>query len=583
MNRLFDQRRYLIPFRSTLLPQIFTDTLVIGAGVAGLRAGMAAAEHGEAIVLSKGDLKSTNTAWAQGGIAAVMSDRDSTESHVQDTLIAGAGLCDEAAVRAIIEHGPRSMRQLLSWGMRLDTNAEGEIAVGREGGHSERRIVHTDGDATGRELQRCLAQQARRTPGVRIFEQCFALDLITPGNEPGSPVMGAITYHPKHGLQMIWAKATILASGGAGVLYRETTNPAQATADGLAMAYRAGATVSDMSFVQFHPTTLYLPGAARWLITEAVRGEGAHLLDSSHYRFMLDVHPLAELAPRDVVSRAIVRQIAKQASGAGGSHVWLDCRRIDGFRERFPGIAALLARFDLDPSRDLIPVHPAAHYMVGGVRTDLMGRTDVPGLYAAGEAASVGLHGANRLASNSLLEGLVMGEIAGHASAEMKASGTRAEGVTRPANWSVPARPAPVPVISDIRPSEQGELDLADVRSSLRSAMWKNVGIERSGSKLGDVCDMLDFWARYTLDKIFDEPSGWEVQNLLLVGALVAQSALAREESRGCHTRLDATESLDRFAAHDCWKRGREGPEWISLSARAEAAARMGAERVTSS
>ncbi|MBY0113689.1 MAG: L-aspartate oxidase [Phycisphaerales bacterium] len=564
MDRLFDQRRYLIPFRSTLLPQIFTDTLVIGAGVAGLRAAVAASEHGDVIVLSKGDLKSTNTAWAQGGIAAVLTTDDSTESHVQDTLVAGAGLCDHDAVRAIVEHGPRSLRQLMSWGMRLDTNAEGELAVGREGGHSASRIVHTDGDATGRELQRCLVEKVRNTTGVRLFENCFALDLITPGNEPGSPVMGAITYHPKHGLQMIWAKATILASGGAGVLFRETTNPAQATADGLAMAYRAGATVSDMAFLQFHPTTLYLPGAARWLITEAVRGEGAYLLDSSHYRFMLDVHPLAELAPRDVVSRAIVRQIAKQASAAGGGHVWLDCRHIKGFQQRFPGICALLKKFDLDPAEDLIPVHPAAHYMIGGVHTDLAGRSDVPGLYVVGEAASTGLHGANRLASNSLLEGLVMGEIAGHTCAEMKASsGTQ---TTRPSGWTTPARPAPVSVISDIRPSDQGELDLDDVRSSLRSAMWKNVGIERSGAKLRDVGDMLDFWARYTLDKIFDEPAGWEVQNMLLVGALVARSAAWRDESRGCHTRTDTTEAKPDYEVHDCWRRGRDNPDTVPVN-----------------
>jgi L-aspartate oxidase len=554
MEHIFDQRRYLIPFRSTLLPQIFTDSLVIGAGVAGLRAAIAASEHGDVIVLSKGDLKGTNTAWAQGGIAAALSKDDSAESHVRDTLVAGAGLCDEDAVREIIENGPARMRELMGWDMRLDKNAEGELAVGREGGHSASRILHTDGDATGRELQRCLTEKARKTAGIRIFENCFALDLITPGLEPGSPVMGAITHHPRHGLQMIWAKATILASGGAGMLFRETTNPPQATADGLAMAYRAGATLADMAFVQFHPTTLYLPGAARALITEAVRGEGAHLLDSSHHRFMLDVHPLAELAPRDVVSRAIVRQIAKQASGAGGGHVWLDCRHISGFGERFPGMAALLKKFDLDPAEDLIPVHPAAHYMVGGVRTDLCGRSDVSGLYAIGEAACLGLHGANRLASNSLLEGLVMGEIAGKTCAETKTGNGQQP---KPAGWILPARPAPVSVISDIRPSEHGELDLSDVRSSLRSAMWKNVGIERSGSKLGDVCDMLDFWARYTLDKIFDDPAGWEVQNLLLVGALVAQSAAWREESRGCHTRTDFPEPSPRFEVHDGRRRGR--------------------------
>lgn len=561
MERIFDQRRYLIPFRSTLLPQIFTDTLVIGAGVGGLRAAVAAAEHGEVIVLSKGDLKSTNTAWAQGGIAAVLSKDDSTESHVQDTLTAGAGLCEEDAVREIIESGPARLRELMGWGMRLDKNSEGELAVGREGGHSASRIVHTDGDATGRELQRCLIEKIRKTHGVRVFENCFVLDLITPGNEPGSPVMGAITHHPKHGLQVIWAKATILASGGAGALFRETTNPPQATADGLAMAYRAGATVADMAFVQFHPTTLYLPGAARWLITEAVRGEGAYLLDSSEHRFMTNVHPLAELAPRDVVSRAIVRQIAKQASGAGGSHVWLDCRHIKGFHERFPGMTALLKKFDLDPAEDLIPVHPAAHYMVGGVRTDLSARTDVPGLYVVGESASIGLHGGNRLASNSLLEGLVMGEIAGRVCIEMKQSNGSH---TRPAGWPI-ARPAPVPIVSDIRPSDQGELDLDDVRSSLRSAMWKNVGIERSGGKLHDVCDMLDFWARYTLDKIFDEPAGWEVQNMLLVGSLVAQSAAWRQESRGCHTRIDFPELSDALAVHDCRRRGQATTEEVPL------------------
>jgi len=400
--------------------------------------------------------------------------------------------------------------------------------------------VHANGDATGAELQRVLNERTRKIAGIRIFEKCFALDIITPSDEPGSPAMGAITHHPKYGLQMIWAKATILASGGAGVLYRETTNPALATADGLSMAYRAGATLADMAFVQFHPTTLYLAGASRSLITEAIRGAGAHLLDAAGHRFMLDVHPMAELAPRDVVSQAIVRQIAKQ----GGQHVWLDCRGVKGFEERFPGIAALLKRFELVPGTDLIPVHPAMHYMVGGVKTDAMGRTDVPGLYAAGEVASSGLHGANRLASNSLLEGLVIGEVAGRISVEVR--GRSVSG--------------PVPVISDIRPSERGELDLTDVRSSLRSAMWRNVGLERTGVKLSGVIEMIDFWARYTLDKIFDDPDGWETQNMLLAAALVAKSAAWRDESRGCHLRLDFSGVDERFRVHDLWRRGRVGP-----------------------
>ncbi|GJQ29883.1 MAG: L-aspartate oxidase [Phycisphaerae bacterium] len=561
MEGLFDQRRYLIPFRSGLLPQIFTDTLVLGAGVAGLRAGLAAAEHGEVIVLAKGDLRSTNTAWAQGGIAAVLDEADSTASHVADTLAAGAGVCDGPAVRLIVEQAGVRVRELLAWGMRADRDAAGGLSMGREGGHSASRILHANGDETGRELQRTLEAKYRATPGTRLFEQCFALDLITPSREPGSPVLGAITHHPKHGLQMIWARATILASGGAGVLFRETTNPPQATADGLAMAYRAGATLADMAYVQFHPTTLYLAGASRALITEALRGAGAVLLDGAGRRFMPEAHPQGDLAPRDVVSREIVRQIARQ----GGSHVWLDCRGVAEFDVRFPGIARVLRRFDLRGDRDLIPVHPAAHYMVGGVRTDLHGRTDVPGLYAVGEVACTGLHGANRLASNSLLEGLVMGAIAGHDAGAL--GGETPNGVHANGHpWSRPAvRPSPTPIVSDIRPSERGELDLADVRSSLRSAMWKNVGIERNGQRLSSVVEMIDFWGRYTLDKIFDDVSGWETQNMLLAAGLVARAAMWREESRGCHARADFPEPRDEFRVHDLWRRGQHGPRTVSV------------------
>lgn len=553
MEGLFDERRYLIPFRSSLLPQIFTDTLVIGGGAGGLRAAIAAAEHGDCIVLAKGDLKNTNTAWAQGGIAAVTAVTDTAASHVADTLAAGAGLCDHDAVEHVVIEGQRRVEELLAWGMGADRGPDGRLMLGREGGHSADRIIHALGDSTGQELQRCLLDKARGVGGVRLFERCFALDLITPTGEPGSPVMGAITHHPKYGLQMIWAKATILASGGGGVLFRETTNPSLATADGVSMAYRAGASVADMAFVQFHPTTLYLAGASRSLISEAVRGAGAHLLDASGHRFMTDVHPQAELAPRDIVSHAIVRAIAKQ----GGQHVWLDCRHIADFDRRFPSIAALLRRFELDPAGDLIPVHPAAHYMVGGVRTDLHGRTDVPGLYAAGEVACTGLHGANRLASNSLLEALVLGEACGRVCAEMKSTGGNGG---RPAGWGGSARPAPVPIVSDIRPSERGELDLIDVRTSLRSAMWRNVGIERTGAKLGGMIDMIDFWAKYTLDKIFDDPAGWETQNLLLAAALTARSALWREESRGCHYRSDAPQQRDAFAVHDRWRRTEARP-----------------------
>ncbi len=554
MEGLFDQRRYLIPFRSSLLPQIFTDTLVIGTGVAGLRAAIGAAEFGEVIVLTKSEATESNTAWAQGGIAGVTDEAvgDTVDSHIQDTLTAGAGLCDEAIVRLVIEGAAPAVSELRRWGMAFDQiEGGGGPALGREGGHSAARVLHSMGDATGAELARCLIARARATPGLRLFERCFALDLLTPHADPGSPVLGAITHHPRYGLQVIWAQVTILASGGAGVVYRETSNPRVATADGVAMAYRAGATLADMAFMQFHPTTLYLPGAARSLITEAVRGEGAHLLDASGRRFMPEVHPLAELAPRDIVSHAIVRQIAKQ----GGQNVWLDARHLHDFARRFPGIAALLRRFEIDPAVDLIPVHPAAHYMIGGVRADAQCRTNVPGLLAVGETSCTGLHGANRLASNSLLEGLVMGAIAGRSAGRNGRTG------------AAPARRGPVPIVSDIRPSDHGEIDLADVRSSLRSAMWRNVGVERTLAKLADAMDMFDFWGRYTLDKIFDDPTGWETQNMLLAGALMARSAAWRAESRGCHSRTDYPGALDEFRVHDCWRRGSGAPETIPLAA----------------
>lgn len=549
MEGLFDARRYLIPFRSSLLPHVFTDVLVIGAGVAGLRAALSAGERADVIILAKAGVMDSNTAEAQGGIACVIASGDSVRSHIDDTLAAGAGLCDEPVVARVIGGGSEAIRELLDWGMEVDRDAGGSLMLGREGGHEANRIIHSHGDATGRSLASCLMARVKSCEAVRIFESCFAIDLITPSDEPRAPVMGAITFHTRYGLQVIWAKATIVAAGGAGMLYRETSNPRVATGDGPAMAYRAGASLRDLAFMQFHPTTLYVPGAARWLITEAVRGEGATVLDDSGYRFMPDVHPQAELAPRDVVTQAIMRRISSQ----GGRHVWLDARSIPHFAARFPGIAALLARFNLDASRDLIPVHPAAHYAIGGVRTDDAGRSDVPGLFAVGEAACSGVHGANRLASNSLLEGLVLGRIVGHAAAEYAAG--EMEG-----GWHVRPRPAPIPIVSDIRPSDQGELDLHDVQSSLRFAMWRNVGIIRNAARLTDAQHMFSFWAKYTLDKIFDDPEGWEIQNMLLVGRLMARSAAWREESRGCHIREDFPEAKDALRVHDDWRRGEAGP-----------------------
>jgi len=570
MHPVYTDRRYLIPFRATLLPQIFTDVLVIGGGVAGLRAALAVTEanpDADVIVAAKGKLDQSNTFWAQGGIAAVLSESDSVADHVRDTLVAGAELCDEPIVQQVVEQGGERVRELMDWGMRFDrgtgddgndgndaepTASDPPPALGREGGHSHHRILHTDGDATGRALGQCLGQRVFDDPRIRFFQECFVLDLITADNaasDGGDQVLGAITHHPKYGLQVVWASATILASGGAGEVYRESTNPRIATGDGLAMAYRAGAELQDLAFYQFHPTTLYVAGASRSLITEAVRGEGATLLDRTGHRFMPDYDERAELAPRDIVSRSILAQMAK----TGHTHVYLDVRHLgkQRFVERFPGIAKLLEKFDLDPAADPIPVHPSAHYMIGGVKTDDRGRTSLPGLYAAGEVSCSGLNGANRLASNSLLEGLVLGKMAGEAALEMvKGNGRR------------PAR-----IVSDIRPSDRSELDLADVRSSLRSVMWRHVGIEREGDHLREVGEMFLFWARYTMDKIFDDRKGWEVQNLLTVGALITRAAAWREETRGTHTRTDFPETSDEFCVHDIWRKGQLVPRTIPVVA----------------
>lgn len=522
MTTLFETRRYLIPFRTGLLPQIFCDTLILGSGVAGLRAGIEAAGSGEVIVCTKDEISTTNTSWAQGGIAAVLPDlpdsvNDTIDAHIADTLTAGAGMCDPEAVKLVCTQGPPLVNQLIDWGASFDKDSNNHLSAGREGGHHANRIYHAGGDATGKEIQRALTTTASSHSSIRLFDHCFAIDLLTPSNEPGAPVLGAITWHPKHGLQVIWARTTILACGGAGQVYRETSNPSIATGDGIAMAYRAGASLQDMEFVQFHPTTLYIPGAPRSLISEAVRGEGAHLLDDSGNRFMPAIHPLAELAPRDVVSRAISQQLAVQ----GGNHVWLDCRHIPNFKTRFPSIWTTLNSFGINPATDTIPVHPAAHYQIGGIRTDLTTATDVPNLYAIGETSCTGLHGANRLASNSLLEGLVMGAIAG------KQAANRARGVNSPTT--------PANVISSIQPSTHAELDLTDVRSSLRSTMWYNAGISRTRTKLADACDMFDLWGRYTLDKVFETPDGWEVQNLLFTARLIARASLNRPTSVGTH------------------------------------------------
>jgi L-aspartate oxidase len=543
------QRRYLVPFKASRLAQQVADVLVIGGGVAGLRAAIAAAENGsDVLVLTKDTIDQSNTWYAQGGIAAVLQPTDSIESHVQDTLICGAGLCDEKAVRVVIEEGPKRVLELLSWGAHFDKQAGNayDLSYGLEGGHSFARIVHAYGDATGKELAQTLIRTVRERETIRVSEMSFVIDLLTDEGQ----CVGALALIQGQ-LQIIWAKRTIIASGGAGQLFRESTNPKIATADGHAMAYRAGAALQDMEMVQFHPTTLYVAGASRALITEAVRGEGAYLVDRNGYRFMKDYHPSGELAPRDVVSRAIVQQIRK----TNFTHVYLDVRHLpsEPFRERFPQLAQLLGQFDIDPAKSLIPIQPATHYMIGGVDCDLDGRTSLQGLYAVGEAGCSGLHGANRLASNSLLEGLAFGARAGADAAKW----VRENEVKFPHHLE-----------HRIPPSTRTELDLTDVKSSLRSIMWRNCAIERSGDHLGETRDIIDFWSRYVMDKIFlptdvdgSAMAGWELQNMLTACYLITTAAYTRTESRGAHYRLDAPDRDDaHWRVHLLWKRPVETP-----------------------
>jgi len=553
------QRRYLIPFNAARLPQQFTDVLVIGGGVAGLRAAIAAADAGaEVLLLTKDTVAESNTWYAQGGIAAVLQPMDSYESHIHDTEVGGAGMCDEKAVRIVIEEGPTRVLELLEWGANFDKKPGNphDLAFTLEGGHSFARIIHAYGDATGRELAQTLIRTVRSRENIRISETSFAIDLITDDADSqnpasnGSRCVGAIALIDEQ-VQMIWAKRTILASGGAGQLYRESTNPSIATADGHAMAYRAGATLQDMEMVQFHPTTLYVAGASRALITEAVRGEGGYLVDRNGYRFMGDYHPAKELAPRDVVSRAIVEQIRKTHY----THVYLDARHLPAteFLERFPQLAKLLEQFEIDPAKDLIPIHPAAHYMIGGVDADEYGRSSLAGLYAVGEAGCSGLHGANRLGSNSLLEGLAFGARAGADAAR----GAKENNVRFPLRLE-----------HKIPPSTKTELDITDVKSSLRSVMWRNVGIERDGPRLEETREIIAFWARYVMDKIFivnnlgpAAVAGWEVQNMLTVAALITNAAMSRTESRGCHYRLDYPRTDNtHWRLHLLWKRPIETP-----------------------
>ncbi|WP_437187635.1 L-aspartate oxidase [Planctomicrobium sp. SH668] len=526
------RRRYLTRFNPKRIPHVFTDVLVIGTGIAGIKAALEIDPRLRVVIITKDQVSLSNSAWAQGGIAGVLDPADNIENHAEDTMTAGAGLCDEQIVRKVVEAAPGLIRELAALGARFDQK-DGHIALTTEGGHSHARVAHALGDATGKEIMRAMIDTVRGASWTEIWEKTFTIDLLT---DEQQSCRGALVWNAHHGRTFVWAKQTILATGGAGRLYRETTNPIIATADGHAIAYRAGAELRDMEMMQFHPTVLYIAGSSRHLISEAARGEGGRLVDVTGYEFMQDYDPRKELAPRDIVSRAITDQMEKTRH----SCVYLDLTHLDPshVRERFPHINKVCNEFGLDLTRDRIPVRPGAHYMIGGLKVDEIGQTTLPGLWAAGEVTSTGLHGANRLASNSLLEGLYFGATAGKGASE--------------AALQIPDRFVVPNVQSEWQAflPEKDDLNLTDLQNSLSSIMWRNVGIRRDEAGLADAATQVDFWDRFVSKREFDSVTGWELQNMLLVAKLIIDSARARTESRGVHFRSDFPEVNPAMASH---------------------------------
>jgi L-aspartate oxidase len=505
------------------------DFIIVGGGIAGLRAAVGLAAHGRVVVFTKADVTESNTGYAQGGIAAAVGDDDSPELHAADTIRAGDGLCDEAAVRVLVGEGPRGVRELIEWGARFDRGPDGRLALGREAAHSVRRVLHA-GDATGREIGRVLWERVSSLPSVSIISHARVTDLLVEDDE-----VRGVRYEDADGAEhQLRAQATLLATGGAGQVFRETTNPAVATGDGVALAYHAGARVADLEFVQFHPTALNLPGAPRFLISEALRGEGARLVNADGEPFMTRLDPAGDLAPRDVVARGIAREMERT-----GASVFLTLAHLDAeyVRRRFPTIAAMCASLGLDVATDRLPVGPAAHYMMGGIDTDEWARTSRPGLFAAGEVACTGVHGANRLASNSLLEGLVFGARAAiamtrpHQAAPLNADRVMADG-----SWLMAMADRDVP--SALTISHQ-PLAIEEIRD----LMWRSVGLFRSGASLADACARLEAASRVPV-------ADRALRHLLTVAHLIARAALRREESRGAHYRSDFPQRDDRK-----WKR----------------------------
>jgi len=503
-----------------------TDFIVVGSGIAGLRAALELSQAGRVTILTKDKIEESSTEYAQGGVAVVLSDDDEIRLHFEDTMEAGAGLCDADAVRVLVEDGPRSVQELIEWGCQFDRIGT-QLEFGQEAAHSRRRIVHARGDSTGREIVRTLLTQLVLRPNVQFVQHALALKIIlVDGRCVGVQYVDTMTQTAIP----LYARAVILATGGAGQLYAHTTNPDVATGDGMAMAYLAGAVLCDMEFVQFHPTALAVPTAPRFLLTEAMRGEGGLLRNVHGERFMSKYHEKAELAPRDIVTRALITEMRETDS----AYVCVDMTHLGSnfLRKRFPRVYETCLEYGIDMAKDLIPVSPAAHYFMGGVRTDLDGWTGIEDLYAAGEVACVGVHGANRLASNSLLEGLVFGARA-----------------ARKAREKSPPLPARIP-------SEMAEADPdwridPEVYDKIRHMMWDKVGIIRDNSGLSEALALFQDLARGAINT--------RTKNFLTVAILVAQAALFRRESRGAHFRADFPQRDDtHWRCHSANQLGKE-------------------------
>lgn len=504
------------------------DFLVVGSGVAGLSCALELAPHGSVAVLTKEGIDEGSTQWAQGGIAAALAPAplDSPLMHEEDTIKAGAGLCDRDAVKILVEEGPKRVRELIAKGAHFDTEPTGQLKLTKEAAHRANRIIHAQGDSTGREVQRSLSKAALESAGITVLENTFSVDLLL-DKSTSTRCVGVLALDADLQLCRYYASATILATGGVGALYKVTTNPPVLTGDGMAMAWRAGAALMDMEFVQFHPTSFASgPNNPKFLISEAVRGEGAVLLDKDGNRFMPKYHPDAELAPRDVVSRAIAQEILE----SDAEYVTLDLtdNTAQQIAARFPNIYSTCVAYGIDPAKEPIPVSPAEHYMMGGVRTDIGGSTNVPGLLACGECACTGVHGANRLASNSMLEGLVFGIRTVEAAIALKAT-PPTEALKSTFEESVMSR----------QPSE--DLLVTSAKTKLQEAMWKNVGLVRNGDGLKQTLEMLN-----QLYQQFGHPAPLrheiELANMINTAWLITRSAWQRQESRGAHYRLDYPE-----------------------------------------